>query len=114
MKILSPRRFILIVLLAVASVGRPVQAQSLFESLFDFLSTFDFDALLEGLCPAIGPVLEGFGVSLPFCDGSGTDDDAPTDDAPTDDNAPAPAPTKKKEKVIVGTTAPVAPPSLAP
>jgi hypothetical protein len=99
-----PRRMFLLIVLAFASVGR-TDAQ-LIQSLFNFLSTLDFNALLTSLCPVISPVLTGFGISLPQCNTG-----APTPSGPN----PAPAPTPKAPKKITSTvSAPVAPPAAAP
>jgi hypothetical protein len=109
---ISPSRMFLLVLVVIASIGQ-ADAQD-FQSLFDFLTTFDFTSLFESVCPIITPAFDGFGISLPFCSDSGTDDDGTGDDGTGDDGSvPAPAPTKKG-KVVVGTAAPVAPPSVAP
>lgn len=89
-----PRRFLIALLVLVLSIGS-ADAQ-FFQNIFGFLGgVFNF------LCPIAAPVFETFfNITLPDCI-----------DIPID---PAPAPTKKKEKITFGTSAPVAPPMEVP
>ena len=112
MKVLSPSRMIFVALMMLASIGRTADAQ-LIQGALDFFTTFDFDAFFASICPSIGPLFESFGVTVPFCDVGGTDDetDDGTDDGTDDEPAPSSpvaAPTKKG-KVVASTAAPVAP-----
>ena len=100
MKVISPRQVIMVVLVMFASMTQTAHAQ---EGLFDFLTNFDFDALLASICP----ILVSLGVELPFCSDSENDDE--TGDDETGDDGGAPAPTTKKGKIVAGTSAPVAP-----
>jgi hypothetical protein len=112
MKMISPSRVFIVVLMMFASMGRTADAQGL-QGIFDFFESFDFQSLFDSICPFLSPFLGSLNISV--CDDSGGDDDTGTDDsAPTAPvKSPVAAPTKKG-KVVASTSSPVAPPSETP